>query len=203
MVVLDCIRFDELIANDFPEGDPESPLWAFSCIHAEFTPGRTGSSRSHPMVMTNGHSVCNINIEDIMTNSLNKVALTLAALVASAPIASHAVEMPALDRCVDIFVKEVVPAHRPADVRREDIEASIRPVSATRQSVVLLAKNEHDAKLLGHASCVFDRKGSLVAMYLYDSKSGAKLQGRPKIVSLNQQSNNDVRTANASDTNSF
>jgi len=138
-----------------------------------------------------------------MSISLRKVGLCLTALVAAAPMASYAEDMPALDRCVDIFVKEVVPANRTADIRRDDIKASVRQVSATRSRATLIAKGERDSKVLGRAACVLDRNGTLVALYLYDAKPNPLGTGRPKVVALNERVNADVRTASASDTKPF
>jgi hypothetical protein len=135
-----------------------------------------------------------------MKSRIGKTVVSLAALVAaSVPVASQARDNPALDRCVDIFVKEVVPANHSVEINREDIVASTKEISATRSEVMLIARGEKNAKLFGRASCVIHRNGSLVAMYLYDTRPGQMALGRPRLIARNL----DARVASADDTKPF
>lgn len=111
-------------------------------------------------------------------------ALLSAALVAGAsvPVVSHANDGQALDQCVQMFVKEVVPADQPVQVRHDDISGATRNLSATRSTVKLVARGEKYGKLFGRASCVMDRKGSLVAVYVHDVRSGPMVNSRPKVL---------------------
>ena len=129
---------------------------------------------------------------------------SLAALVAaSMPVASHADENPALDRCIQIFVDSVVPADRIAEIRREDIVASTKWITGTRAKVTLLAQDQKTDKLLARASCVTHRKGSIVAMYLYEVKPGQAGYGRPKLLARHLDATQGLRTAFADDTKPF
>ena len=131
---------------------------------------------------------------------MNRKLVFLAALVAaSAPTAGHASDNPALDRCVQLFVKEVVPADRAVEIKHDAILASTKAISATRSNVKLVARGEKYSKLFGSASCVIDRNGSLVAMYLYDTKPGLLGPSRPKVLARNL----DARTALSDDTKPF
>jgi hypothetical protein len=135
-----------------------------------------------------------------MKSRIGRTLTSLAALVAAAaPVASHASENPALDRCVQIFVKAVVPTNRPVEIEHEAILASTRSLTATRSSVSLVARGEKNSKLIGRASCVIDRNGSIVAMYLYDAKPGPMGAGRPKVLARNV----DARVAFSDDTKPF
>lgn len=112
-----------------------------------------------------------------------RVLVSLAALIAAAlPAASQANDNPALDLCVDKFVKAVVPADYPAEIRRDSIVASIKPINATKSKVILIARGETDDKVYGRAQCTIHRKGSIVSMYLYDSKPGQPGMGRPTLI---------------------
>ena len=135
---------------------------------------------------------------------MSKPVLSLAALVAAwLPIVSHASDNPALDRCVQMFVEEVVPADHSSEIRHADIVASIKPINATRSRVMLIAQGEKDAKLFGRASCVINRKGSIVVMYLYDPKPGQPAYGRPRVFARNVDATQGSRTAFADDTKPF
>ena len=135
-----------------------------------------------------------------MNTRIGKTLIALAALgAASVPTASSANDNPALNHCVQLFVKEVVPADHSADIRHADIVASTRAVSARRSNVKLIARGEKNGKLFGRASCVIDRDGSLVAMYLYDSKPSSMSVSRPKVLARNV----DARTAFADQTKPF
>jgi hypothetical protein len=139
-----------------------------------------------------------------MNSRIGRTLVSLAVLAAaSLPLASHASENPALDRCVQTFVKEVVPADRQVEIRHEDILASTKAISATRSKVTLVARGEKYSKLFGRASCVIDRNGSLVAMYLYDSKPGPMGYGRPRVVARNVDATEGSRTAYADDVKPF
>jgi hypothetical protein len=135
-----------------------------------------------------------------MRSRIGRTTIALAALVgAIAPVASHANENPAVDRCVQLFIKEVVPADHSVEIEHEAILTSIRPMSATRSNVKLIARGERRSKLFGRASCVVDHNGSLVAMYLYDTKSGPMGSGRPKVLARNV----DARTAQSDNMKPF
>ena len=139
-----------------------------------------------------------------MKTRISKSVFSLAALVAaSLPIASHAGDNPALNRCVQMFVEEVVPAGHSSEVRHSNIVASIKPINAARSQVVLIAQGEKDAKLFGRASCVIGRNGWLVAMYLYDTKPGQPGYGRPRVLARNIDATQDSRTAFADETKPF
>jgi hypothetical protein len=130
------------------------------------------------------------------------MALLAALTAAAVPVASRASDNPALERCVQIFVKEVVPADHSVKIRREDILASIKAVSATRSKVTLLAQGEKHAELFGRASCVIERSGLLVAMYLYDPKSGP-MPSRPRVLARNLDAKQGSRIAYAGEMKPF
>jgi hypothetical protein len=135
-----------------------------------------------------------------MNIRIGKTLIALAVLgTVSVPTASIANDNPALNHCVQLFVKEVVPAGRAVDIRHADIIASTQAVSATRSSVKLIARGEKNAKLFGRASCVIHRNGSLIAAYLYDSKPSSMGVSRPKVLARNV----DARTAFADQTKPF
>ena len=138
-----------------------------------------------------------------MCIELRKATLCLAAIVATTPVATYANEASAVDRCVEIFVKEVVPGDLKASIRREDIHSAVRPMTATRSKVMLIARGKKDSKLFGRASCVIDRNGSIVGLYLYESNTGPNGNARPKVLARNVDINSDVLTARASDTKPF
>jgi hypothetical protein len=133
-----------------------------------------------------------------------KAAISLAALIAAAlPLASQANDNPALDLCVEKFVEAVVPANYPAEIRREDIVASIKPINGTKSKVILIAKGEKDAKLYGRASCTIHRKGSIVSMYLYDAKEGQPGLGRPTLIARHVDAKQVKRDTFADNTKPF
>ena len=138
-----------------------------------------------------------------MNFSINKAALCLAGLATALPLTTHATEMQAVDHCVQVFIKEVVPADRVADVKREDIRTAIKPITAQRSKVTLIARGEKDANVFGRASCVVDRNGSVVGLYLYESKRSSMGSGRPKVLARNVDVSKDVRTAKVGDTKPF
>jgi hypothetical protein len=136
----------------------------------------------------------------IMNSRIGKSLVSLVALGAvSVPAASHASDNPALGRCVQLFVKEVVPVDHSVDVRHDVILASTKAISETRSSVQLIARGDKNSKLFGRASCVIDRNGSIVAMYLYDSKPGPMGASRPKVLARNV----DARVAYSDETKPF
>ena len=138
------------------------------------------------------------------TGSINKTVLSLAAVLgASMPVASYAIENPALDRCVQTFVQEVVPANRSADIRGNDIVAAIRSAGPRRTKVDLIARDEKDAKVIGRAACLMNQDGVLIAMYLYSSKPGALGATRPRVLARNVDTTQAPRTAFADDTKPF
>lgn len=133
-----------------------------------------------------------------------KAAISLAAFVAAAlPVASQANDNPALDLCVEKFVQAVVPANYQAEIRREDIVASIKPINSTKSKVMLIAKGQTDAKLFGRASCTIHRKGSIVSMYLYDSKEGQPGFGRPTLIARHVDAKQIKRDMFADNTKPF
>jgi hypothetical protein len=122
----------------------------------------------------------------IMKSRAGDKSIVLATLVTISVLAvSHASDDPALDRCVQIFVKEVVPADRPVEIERDVILASTNAISGPRSSVKLIARGEKDARLLGRASCVLDRNGSIIAMYLYDPNPGSARDDRKEVLENN------------------
>ena len=139
-----------------------------------------------------------------MKRRMVRSVVSVAALIAaSLPVASHAGNNPALDRCVQIFVDNAVPAGRTADIRREDISASIKWITGTRAKVTLIAQEPTSHKVISRASCVTHRNGSLVSMYLYDAKPGLAGYGRPKLLARHLDATQDVRTAFSDDTKPF
>jgi hypothetical protein len=139
-----------------------------------------------------------------MKSQISKSVVSLAALVAAlAPVASHASANPALDRCVQMFVEEVVPADHSSEVRLEDIVASIETINASRSRVGLVARGEKNARLFGIASCVIDRDGTLIAMYLYDRKPGQLGYGRPRVLARNVDATQVAHAASADVTKPF
>jgi hypothetical protein len=133
-----------------------------------------------------------------------KAVISLAALVAAAlPVASQASNNPALDLCVEKFVQAVVPANYAAEIRREDIVASITRIDDVKSKVNLIAKGEKDAKLYGRASCTIHRKGSIVSMYLYDTKEGQPGFGRPTLIARHVDAKQVKRDAFADNTKPF
>jgi hypothetical protein len=139
-----------------------------------------------------------------MKRRMVKSVVSLAALItASTPVVSHANDNPALERCIQIFVENVVPADRTAEIRREDIYTSIKWISGTRAKVTLLAQDQKYDKPIARASCVTHRKGSIVAMYLYESKSGLAGYSRPKLLARHVDATQGPRTAFADDTKAF
>jgi hypothetical protein len=142
--------------------------------------------------------------ETVMKSRKVKSVVSLAALIAaSVSVASHADTNPALDLCVQKFVAEVVPADHTSEVRHADIVASIKPITASQSKVMLIAKGESDAKLFGQASCVIDRNGMLVAMYLYDAKLRQPTYGRSRVLARNVDATQGARTAFADGTKPF
>jgi hypothetical protein len=138
-----------------------------------------------------------------MNSRIGRTVVSLAAIVAATvPVASRASDNPALDRCVQIFVKEVVPADHSVEIRHDAIRASTKAISATRSKVTLIAQGEKYSKLFGRASCVIDRNGSLVALYLYDPKAGPGYS-RPKVLARNIDATQGLHTAYADDTKPF
>jgi hypothetical protein len=131
--------------------------------------------------------------------------MTLIAAIAATvvPVVGHADVNPALERCVQIFIKEVVPAGSSVDVRHEDILASTRAISTARSAVTLIARGEGSSVRLGRASCVIHRNGSLVAMYLYGANSGPRGSNRPKVLARNLDATQGARTASVDDTKPF
>jgi hypothetical protein len=130
--------------------------------------------------------------------------VSLAALItASTPVVSQASENPALERCIQIFIENVVPADRTTEIRREDIYASIKWISGTQAKVTLVALDQKYDKQIARASCVTHRKGSIVAMYLYESKPGLAGYSRPKLLARHVDATQDPRTAFADDTKPF
>lgn len=91
-------------------------------------------------------------------------AVVLAA--ASLPVASHANDDAAVARCVQNFIKEVVPAGHSVEVRNEDIRATPSLLGSGRSIVNVVARGEKHGKEFGRAMCVIDRNGSLVSMQL-------------------------------------
>jgi hypothetical protein len=170
-------------------------------VHADFTPPQADASRRLPIVIATDIPLQHITFEEAIMNSrIGRTMVALAALVgASMPVASQADDNPALDRCVRMFVKEVVPANHSVEIKRDDIVASTKAITATRSKVTLIARGEKHSKLFGRASCVIHRDGSLIAMYLYDSKPGPISFGRPKVLARNV----DARTAYADDMKPF
>lgn len=139
-----------------------------------------------------------------MKSRMSKSVFSLAALVVAAlPTASHSADNPALDRCVQMFVEQVVPADHSLEIRHEDIVASMKPINGSRSEVMLIAQGEKDAKLFGRASCVIDRNGLLVAMYLYDTKPGQPAYGRPRLLARNVDATQGRSIAFADDTKPF
>jgi len=139
-----------------------------------------------------------------MKHRMVRSVVSVAALIAaSLPMASHASDNPALDRCVQIFVENAVPPGRTADIRREDIAASIKWITGTRAKVTLIAQEAKSDKVISRASCVTHRSGSIVAMYLYDAKPGLAGFGRPKLLARNVDAKQEVRTAFSDDTKPF
>jgi len=135
-----------------------------------------------------------------MNSRIGSAMVSIAALVAaSLPVVSHASDNPALDRCVQLFVKEVVPADHAVEIRQDDILASIKRISSTRSKVTLTAQGEKYSRVFGRAQCVIDDNGSLVTAYLYNSKAGPLGYGRPKVLARNV----DARTAFVDDTKPF
>jgi hypothetical protein len=121
-----------------------------------------------------------------MNSRVGKTLFAVAVLaIASLPVSSYANESQALDQCVQTFVKQVVPADRSVQVKQDDISASTIVLSATRSRVELEARSETNRKLLGRATCVMNRNGSLVAMYLYGSRPGMAGFSRPTVVIRN------------------
>lgn len=135
----------------------------------------------------------------IVTAAASLVTLIAAAL----PVASQANDNPALDLCVEKFVAAVVPADHPAEIRREDIVASIKPINGMKSKVTLIAKGETDAKLYGRASCTIHRKGSIVSMYLYDTKAGQPGIGRPTLIARHVDAKQVERDTFADNTKPF
>lgn len=130
--------------------------------------------------------------------------VSLAALIAaSMPGPSHASDNPALDRCVQIFVENAVPAGSTAEIRRDEISASTRWITGTQEKVTLLAQERSSGKVISRASCVTHRKGSIVAMYLYEAKPGLAGYGRPKLLARHVDATQGVRTASADETKPF
>lgn len=135
-----------------------------------------------------------------MNSRIVRTLVSLAALAAaSLPVASHANNNPALDRCVQLFVKEVVPAGHPVEIRRDDILATVKPISLTRSKVRLTAQGEKHSKIFGRGECVIDNNGSLISAYLYDSKTAFWGPSRPKLLARNV----DARVAFVDDTKAF
>ena len=135
-----------------------------------------------------------------MVRSVVSLAMLIAA---SIPVASYAGDNPALDRCVQIFVENAVPAGRTADIRREDISASMRWITGTRAKVTLIAQDPSSDKVISRASCVTHRNGSIVAMYMYDAKPGFAGYGRPKLLARHVDATQGLRTAFSDDTKPF
>lgn len=118
-----------------------------------------------------------------MNIRVGRTLFSVAALaVASLPVASNAREGEALDRCVQTFIKEVVPPEHSVQVRQDDIRASMRSLGANRTKVNLRARGAKYGKLFGRATCVMDRDGSLVAMYVHDTRVRIAGSGRPKVI---------------------
>jgi hypothetical protein len=133
-------------------------------------------------------------------NTRTKLSLiSLAALFAvSMPLTSQAKENPALNRCVELFVQEVVPANRPVEIRKESIAASTTRINSSRSKVTLIAQGEKNFKVIGTASCVIQQDGILVSMYLHSKKPG-----RSKVLARNVDATQDARTAFADETKAF
>lgn len=138
------------------------------------------------------------------TFSISKVVLSLTTIVgASMPFATRASDTPALDLCVHTFVKEVVPADRAAEIRRDEIVGSIASMGANRTKVDLVAQGEKHAKVFGRATCVMDGRGTLVAMYLYNAEPGPLGLGRPRVLARNVDTTQLPRTAFVDQTKPF
>ena len=139
-----------------------------------------------------------------MKRRIVRSVFSVAAFVAaSIPVASHASDNPALERCVQIFVENVVPEGRTAEIRRDDISASITWISGTRAKVTLLALDQESDKVLARASCVTHRKGSIVAMYLYEATAGRAGYSRPKLLARHLDATQESRVALADETKPF
>jgi hypothetical protein len=136
----------------------------------------------------------------MIMNTQTKLGLaSLAAVLAvSMPTSSHAKENPALNRCVELFIQEVVPADYPVEIRKESIAASTIDLNGVRSKVTLLAYGENESKILGRASCVLHRNGTLVSMYLHASKFG-----QSKVLARNLDAKQGLRTAFADETKAF
>jgi hypothetical protein len=139
----------------------------------------------------------------IMTSLVRPITSFAALVAASVSVASHASDNPALERCVQMFVTEVVPADHSVEIRREDILASTTAINATRSRVTLIARGEQHGAVFGRAACVIDRSGLLVAMYLYDPQQSGPIPSRPKVLARNLDAKQGSRTAYAGEMKPF
>lgn len=101
-----------------------------------------------------------------------KTVLAIALMAAAAlPMNGHATESKALDRCVEIFIKEVVPADRAVEIRRDDILASMTKLPLDRKAVTLIARGSKEGELIGRATCTVRRAGSRASVRIHEPRS--------------------------------
>lgn len=98
-----------------------------------------------------------------MKMNLIKGAAVAVAVLAT-PMLAHAKNTGSTDACIEAFVDGYLPAGHPLKIVKRD-EGSSR--FSMRSSVIRVsAKGKKTGKSYGSATCVVDRKGELVAMYV-------------------------------------
>jgi len=103
----------------------------------------------------------------------------LAVAVLAAPMLAQAKSTDSIDACIDAFVEAQLPAGHPLQIVKRD-EGNRR--SARSAMIQVTAKGKKSGKNYGSATCVVDRKGELVAMYVNRQPVRLASNWTPKVI---------------------
>ncbi len=87
------------------------------------------------------------------------------AALASVPAVTQAVEQSAMDTCIQTFVSDQLPQGRKLQIVKREMSPLYRGSNRASQ-IKVTARGKRSGQEIASATCVLDRHGGLVAMYV-------------------------------------
>lgn len=88
--------------------------------------------------------------------------LAACAVLAAIPAAAHAAKVSAMDTCIQTFVADQLPQDREIEIVKSDLTRG----APGPGRITVSAKGKRSGKPIASATCVIDRDGGLMAMYV-------------------------------------
>jgi hypothetical protein len=106
-----------------------------------------------------------------MKNAVHRQVLLAigSAVLMATPLMTQAKSKVGMDACINAFVSEEIPEGHPVKIVKRD--STSRWVFPKDSTIEISAKGRRTGESYGAATCVVNRKGDLVAMYIHEERA--------------------------------